>query len=141
MDVTTGLQSEPLDVTGALAGTRPGEAGAIASFLGIVRASSSVRGNEGKTVTSLQYEAHAPLAEQRLSAIAEEAAGKWGLTRVVALHRIGSCALGEPSVIVVCSAPHRGEALEACRWLIDEIKASVPIWKQEIYSDGSAWVG
>ena len=57
------------------------------------------------------------------------------------IHRVGRCSLGEPTVVIACSAPHRADALEACRWLIDELKESVPIWKKEIYEDGDAWVG
>jgi molybdopterin synthase catalytic subunit len=89
----------------------------------------------------LEYEAHPTLASARMEEIAQEATTKWGLARVVAVHRTGRCALGEPTVVVACGAAHRAEALEACHWIIDEIKASVPIWKKEIYADGSSWVG
>ena len=89
----------------------------------------------------LEYEAHPTLAPHRLEEIAREARSKWDLERVVTIHRTGPCDIGDVTVVVACSAAHRGEALDACRWCIDTIKATVPIWKKEIYSDGAAWVG
>lgn len=115
--------------------------GAVASFIGTVRESAAVPDNAAKSVTMLEYEAHPTLASARMEEIAHEATTKWGLERVVAVHRTGGCPLGEPTVVVACGAAHRAEALEACHWIIDEIKASVPIWKKEIYADGSSWVG
>jgi molybdopterin synthase catalytic subunit len=100
-----------------------------------------VRANESKAVVRLDYEAHPELAATRLEEIGRDAADKWELLRVVAWHRTGACELGEPTVVVACSAPHRGDALEACRHVIDTIKATVPIWKREVYADGSSWVG
>jgi molybdopterin synthase catalytic subunit len=76
-----------------------------------------------------------------LETILHEAADKWDLRHVLAEHRTGSCELGEPTVVVACSSAHRGDALDACHWIIDELKATVPIWKREIYADGSDWVG
>ena len=89
----------------------------------------------------LDYEAHPTLAHERLQSIAREAAERWGLDRVVAVHRTGACEIGEPTVVVACGAAHRAEALDACRWMIDTIKTTVPIWKREVYADGSAWIG
>lgn len=140
-EVTVGIVSGTLDPGAAIAAVDDPAAGAIASFVGSVRATAAAEGNRGKEVTALEYEVHGPLAERRLQEIADEAAGRWGLAKVVLLHREGACSLGDPTVLVVCSAPHRAEALDACRWMIDEIKASVPIWKKELYSDGSGWVG
>ena len=130
-----------LDIATFIADASAPSCGAIASFIGTVRDSASVEDNAGKPVTALEYEAHPTLAREKLAEIATQASEKWSLERVVAVHRVGTCALGEPTVIVVCAAPHRAEALEACRWLIDELKANVPIWKKEIYADGSSWVG
>jgi molybdopterin synthase catalytic subunit len=135
------ITGAPLDVTAALAGVADPECGGIAAFVGTVRASSAVATNRDKLVTALEYEAHPTLAPERLHALLEDAAHKWDLHHVVARHRTGACQLGEPTVIVACSAPHRGDALEACRWIIDELKATVPIWKRELYADGSDWVG
>jgi molybdopterin synthase catalytic subunit len=81
------------------------------------------------------------MAAKELEDLALEAASRWPLRRVVALHRTGICVLGEPTVVVACSAPHRDEALEACRFLIDSIKGGVAIFKKEIYADGSSWAG
>jgi molybdopterin synthase catalytic subunit len=135
------ITASPLDVTAALAAVADPECGGIAAFVGTVRASAAVASNREKSVTSLEYEAHPTLAPEKLEALLEDAASKWDLHHVVARHRTGACELGEPTVVVACSAPHRGDALEACRWIIDELKATVPIWKREIYADGSDWVG
>lgn len=137
----TGISAETLDIAGAMAAASDPSCGAVASFIGTVRKSAAAPGNEEKSVTMLDYEAHPTLAAARMEEIAQEAVTKWGLERVVAVHRTGRCSLGEPTVVVACGAAHRTEALEACHWVIDEIKASVPIWKKEIYADGSSWVG
>jgi molybdopterin synthase catalytic subunit len=135
------ITADPLDVGAALAEVADPECGGIGVFVGTVRSSAAVASNQEKSVTGLDYEAHPTLAPERMNALLEEAAHKWDLRHVVAKHRTGACELGEPTVVVACAAPHRGDALEACRWIIDEIKATVPIWKREIYADGSDWVG
>lgn len=140
-EINTALSEAPLDVPGALASVSGPECGGIAVFVGTVRSSPAVPGKESKAVVRLDYEAHPALAPQRLDDIARRAAERWDVRRITAIHRTGPCDLGEPTVVVSCGAPHRGDALEACRWLIDELKATVPIWKREIYSDGSSWVG
>lgn len=129
-----------LDVTAALREGAAPECGAIAAFVGTVRKSAAVPQNDSKEVVGLEYEAHPTLAPARIEEVAADAAERWDLSKVIALHRTGHCLLGEPTVVVVTSAPHREDALEACRWLIDTIKAGVPIWKKEIYADGSSWV-
>jgi molybdopterin synthase catalytic subunit len=141
--VSTGISDAPLDVSRAIGDAASPELGGIAVFVGTVRDSASVAGNEDQSVIRLEYEAHPTLAEAKLRDIAEAAATKWEVGRIVAVHRTGSCELGEPTVVVACGAPHRGDALEACRWIIDTIKAEVPIWKREVYAGagGSAWVG
>lgn len=139
--VTARISSEPLDVAALLAEASSPDCGAIASFVGTVRRSASVDDNADKPVTRLDYEAHPTLAATKLAEIAAAAAEKWHLERIVAVHRAGTCELGEPTVVIACGSAHRGDALEACHSVIDEVKASVPIWKKEIYSDGSSWVG
>lgn len=139
--VTTAISADPLDVASAIADASAPSCGAVASFVGTVRESASVTDNGDKSVTTLEYEAHPTLAPARIEEVAHEAAAKWALERVVAIHRTGTCDLGEPTVVIACGSAHRGDALEACHWLIDEIKATVPIWKKEIYADGSSWVG
>ncbi len=141
--VSAGISEAPLDVSRAIGDAASPDLGGIAVFIGTVRDSPSVGPNEDQSVTRLEYEAHPTLAEAKLGEIAGDAAAKWNVERVVALHRTGRCELGEPTVVVACGAAHRGDALEACRWIIDTIKAEVPIWKREVYAGtgGSAWVG
>ena len=141
LQIVVAVTKRKLDVAGAVAAVTGPEVGGIGIFVGTVRHSAAVEANAGKAVTSLDYEAHVSLAEQRLSEIAREASVKWDVRRITAIHRTGHCGLGEPTVVVACGAPHRGDALEACRWMIDTIKSSVPIWKREGYADGSSWVG
>ena len=140
-DVRTGISEEPLDIPSFVASVSGPEVGGVAVFIGTMRESAAVPGRESKSVVRLDYEAHPTLAATRLEAIARAAGERWDLSRVRAVHRTGSCGLGEPTVVVACGAPHRGAALEACHWLIDELKATVPIWKREVYADGSSWVG
>jgi molybdopterin synthase catalytic subunit len=111
-------------------------AGAIDVFLGVVRATS-----EGRAVTRLDYEAYATMAEAEMLRIGEEIEREAAGVRVAVVHRVGSLAVGDVAVACAASAPHRAEAFEACRALIDRIKARVPIWKREHGPDGSAWVG
>ena len=138
--IVTAITGEPLDVEGAISEVAAPEHGGIAIFVGTVR-ESPARGEGSSPVISLEYDAHPRLASERLEQIAREAAEKWSLGRVVAIHRVATCNVGEPTVVVACGAPHRAEALDACRWMIDTIKDTVPIWKREIYADGSSWVG
>lgn len=133
------LSSQPLDIAAAIAAVGDPTSGGTAVFVGTVRASSSGP-HEDRSVESLEYEALPELAEPRLRSIAESACERFGTGRVVAIHRTGLCELGEPTVVVACSAPHRAAALDACRWMIDRIKTQVPIWKKEVFADGSAWV-
>jgi molybdopterin synthase catalytic subunit len=142
-EIVTQISEDPLDIGAAIAGASDHQLGGIAVFIGTVRDAASVHGNADKPVVRLDYEAHPDLAQVRLKEIAEDAATKWDVHKVVAIHRTGSCDLGEPTVVVACGSPHRRDALEACRWIIDTIKSEVPIWKREVYADagGSAWVG
>jgi molybdopterin synthase catalytic subunit len=140
--VVTQISADPLDISAAVGHASAPELGAVALFIGTVRASASVGGNEDRSVVSLDYEAHPTLAESKLNEIANKATEKWDVTRIYAVHRTGACELGEATVVVACGAPHRTDALEACRWVIDTIKTEVPIWKREVYADSgeSAWV-
>lgn len=111
--------------------------GGLVTFRGIVRDSS-----EGKAVEGLDYEAYSEMAEEELRRIASEACERWPIGRVLVVHRVGSLRVGEVSVIVAVSAPHRGEAFDACEFIIDTLKRTVPIWKKERFADGSSsWVG
>ena len=97
--------------------------------------------NDGRQVRHLEYEAFAALAVREGERIVAEAIEKYGVRRAACVHRIGDLALGEMAVWVGVSSPHRGEAFEACRWLIDTLKAEVAVWKREVWADGTAtWV-
>ena len=109
--------------------------GAIASFVGVTRNSFA-----GKPVEHLEYEAYAPMAEQEMEKIGMEIARLWpAVTGVAIAHRIGRVEVGEASVAIAISAPHRREALAACAHGIDRLKATLPVWKKEVFADGSEW--
>jgi molybdopterin synthase catalytic subunit len=111
-------------------------AGGIVLFAGAVRDEDN-----DQRVTGLSYSAH-PSAEAELKRVAEQVAEKFPVTAIAAIHRIGDLEIGDLAVVVAVSCPHRAEAFEACRALIDELKASVPIWKHQRFADGSSeWVG
>lgn len=107
------------------------EDGAVLLFLGIVRDH-----NEGRPVTGVQYEAYAEMAERVLREIAQEASERLGTRRIVVVHRTGELVVGEASVAIAVSSPHRAEAYDASRYVIEEIKRRLPVWKQEQYVDG-----
>jgi molybdopterin synthase catalytic subunit len=134
-DTWVALTDQPLPV-GAVAdwAVRP-DCGAVVLFSGTVRDHAEHRTN----VTKLTYEAYAEQVEPRLLAIADEARTRWPVGRLALLHRTGELVLGESSVVVVASSPHRGEAFEAARWCIDTLKATVPIWKRETWEGGEDW--
>ena len=112
-------------------------AGAVSIFEGLVR-----NHHEGRRVLRLEYEAHRAVAEKEGRRILEEATEKFGLDYAGAVHRTGSLEIGACAVMVVVSAPHRAETFAACRFVIDEVKRRLPIWKKEFYTDGSSkWVG
>jgi len=115
--------------------TRP-EAGGIAVFVGTVRSE-----NAGLPVTRLEYQAYASMAAKEMARIAQEITQELGDVRVSVLHRVGSLGVGDAAVVCAASAPHRAEAFQACRLLIDRIKARVPIWKREHGPSGPYWVG
>ena len=133
---TPHLTRTRIDVDALVARVASVEAGALCTFLGTAR-----RHSEGKEVNLLCYEAYPEMADAAIAAIVAEAQVQFAGARVAALHRLGDCPLGEASVAVVAAAPHRVEAFAACRYVIDAIKARAPIWKQEQFRDGTAWVG
>jgi len=130
------LSGTPLPVERATAwATVPG-AGAVVSFLGVVRDHSESRDN----VVGLTYEAYERAATDALAAVATEARRRWPtVVRIALLHRTGALDVGEPAVVVVVSSPHRAEAFDAARFCIDTLKETVPIWKQEHWAGGSDW--
>ena len=147
------LRAEPFDMSilGEL-GERLAtpEDGAVVGFLGRTRITpgtpapgqeSEAARHAGRSVESLEYEAHDSMALRVLGQIADEIAGRFGVHRIAIVHRTGSVPLGDVSVAVVAVAPHRGAAFEAARYGIDETKARVPIWKAEQFEDGHVWIG
>jgi molybdopterin synthase catalytic subunit len=109
--------------------------GGVTTFLGLVR-----NHQDGRTVLRLEYSAYLPMAEAETARIIAEAGQRWP-ARVVVRHRVGPLAIGDVAVAVVAAAAHRAEAFEACRYVIEELKRRVPVWKQEFYADGTvSWV-
>ena len=109
--------------------------GGIVIFQGVVRDNA-----RGKRVRYLEYDAYPEMAEQQMASIAAEVERRWHTGNVALVHRIGRLEIGECSVVVVVACPHRGEAFEACRYAIDTLKTTVPIWKKEVAEDGEEWV-
>lgn len=130
------LTSDELSIDAAIACVSGVDAGAVVSFLGTVRGAS-----KGRKVVRLEYEAYDAMAARVFEAIAREASAQWPGVRVAIHHRLGACAAGEPTVAIAAAAPHRADAFSACRHAIERLKADAPIWKREVYDDGSSWVG
>jgi molybdopterin synthase catalytic subunit len=130
------IRDTPLSVDEVHQAVTSDEAGGIALFAGAVRDH-----DHDQSVTGLSYQAH-PSAADEMRRVAEEVAEKYPAIAVAAVHRVGDLAVGDLAVVVAVSCAHRGDAFEACRMLIDELKATVPIWKHQRLGDGSSeWVG
>jgi MoaE-MoaD fusion protein len=134
--ILTGLRYGSPSIEEARAAVTAPSAGGTAIFVGTVRDHS-----DGQVVERLEYSAYPEMAERVLHQVAEEAAEKWPLAGVAILHAVGDLVVGDVTVVVACSAPHRGEALDACRYAIDEVKRRTPIWKKEVGPEGERWVG
>jgi molybdopterin synthase catalytic subunit len=130
------LSEEPLSADSAIAEVRDDGAGAIATFIGTTRARS-----RGREVVHLEYEAYEGMAEQVMAELAAELAERHELCKVAIHHRVGLVEIGDTSVVIAVSAPHRAAALAACKEAIDELKVSVPLWKKETYVGGEEWIG
>lgn len=130
-----GLRSGPLDPAEAIAAVTGPDSGGIGVFIGTVR-----RVNEGHAVQAIDYSAFADMAEPTMRAVVAEARARWPLDRVALLHSVGRLAVGDASVAVAVSSMHRAEALEACRYIINQVKDRAAIWKQEFGPDGTRWV-
>ena len=129
------LTPDPLDARRLEAAVSHKGAGAICTFTGVVRDNS-----RGRSVTHLDYEAYTEMATTQMRRIADEIAEQWPEARVAMAHRTGRLEIGEASVVVCVSCPHRAQAIAACRWGIDRLKESVPIWKKEHAADGTYWI-
>ena len=130
------LCTTALPVGEAVAFLTTPEAGGVSLFVGTTR-----QWTEERETARLRYEAYEPMALAELDRLARDAAERWPVARCCLLHRLGDVPVGEASVVVGVATPHRAEAFAACRWLIDTLKERVPIWKREVFADGTeAWV-
>jgi len=129
------LTSEPVNFDAILAAAEDNSAGGVAIFLGRVRDHA-----EDRKVLSMEYEAYPEMAISKMRAIADEAKSQWPIAKLVIVHRTGHLQVGEVSVAIAVACVHRGQAFEACRFIIDTLKKSVPIWKKEYFADGEGWV-
>ncbi len=129
------ITHEPLDRNALVAAITHPSVGGIVVFEGIVRDNA-----RGKQVRYLEYDVYPEMAIQQIRAIITEAEKRWGVNRIAVAHRIGRLEIGETSVVVVVATPHRAEAFDACRYIIDTLKTTVPIWKKEVATTGEEWV-
>jgi molybdopterin synthase catalytic subunit len=129
------LTRETIDPAALAAGVASTGDGALATFVGIVRDNQ-----DGRAVTGLEYEAHEAMAESQMDHLLRQARERHRVAGIAMQHRLGRLRVGDISVAIVVAAPHRDAALEACRWLIDTLKAEVPIFKKEHFEDGAEWV-
>jgi molybdopterin synthase catalytic subunit len=133
----TAVVDRPIDVSALVAEVAAAHNGALSVFIGTVR-----NVNDGRAVEAIEYNAYAPMAERELGEIASEAAAQFGTTQIVIEHRTGYVSLGQASVAIAVAHAHRGPAMDASRWIIEQLKVRVPIWKREHYVDGSReWTG
>jgi molybdopterin synthase catalytic subunit len=130
------ITEAPIDHAALTEHVRSRQAGAVCTFLGTVREMTGDR-----QTLSLDYEAYPEMAMKKLAELEEQARSRWPIIELALVHRVGHLELGEVSVVVAVSCPHRHQAFDACRWLIDTLKEVVPIWKQERWADGTLeWV-
>jgi len=130
------VTDKPIDLQELVAYVTDREAGAIATFIGTTR-----NNNEGRRVIALDYDGYPEMAEKELARIGADAKTKWPICRMAIVHRLGPVQITEASVIITVSAGHRDAAFAACRFAIEEIKKTVPIWKKEVYEGGEVWIG
>ena len=130
------VTDQPLSLEAVAAEVADERAGAVATFTGTVR-----RRSRGREVTRLEYEAYAEMAEDVMSQLSRELEQRYELCAIAIHHRVGTLGIGEASVVIAVSAPHRQDALAACKDAIDTLKATVPLWKKEVYEGGEQWIG
>ena len=129
------ITHEPLDRAALVEAVSHPGVGGIVVFEGVVRDNA-----RGKQVRYLEYDVYPEMAIAQIRAIVSDAEKRWGVERIAIAHRIGRLEIGEASVIVVVATPHRAEAFDACRYIIDTLKTTVPIWKKEVATNGEEWV-
>ncbi len=135
MEPVIKLTHEPLDRDALIAAINHSSVGGIVIFEGVVRDNA-----RGKQVSYLEYDVYEEMAEKQIRTIVAEAIQRWGVERIAVAHRFGRLEIGEASVIIAVASPHRGEAFDACRYIIDTLKTTVPIWKKEVAANGEEWV-
>ena len=135
MEPVITITHEPLDRAALVEAVAHPGVGGIVVFEGVVRDNA-----RGKQVHYLEYDAYPEMAIAQIREIVAEAERRWGADRVAVAHRVGRLEIGEASVIIVVASPHRGEAFDACRYIIDTLKSTVPIWKKEVATNGEEWV-
>jgi molybdopterin synthase catalytic subunit len=126
----------PIDLQELVRYVTDPEAGAIATFIGTTR-----NNNDGRTVIALDYDGYVAMAEKELARIGEDAKKRWQICRMAIVHRLGPVQITEASVVIAVSSGHRDAAFAACRFAIEEIKKTVPIWKKEVFEGGEVWIG
>ena len=129
------ITGQPIDAGAVVARVAAPAAGAIATFHGVVRDNSL-----GRRVQYLFYEAYPPMALKELQRLEEEVRERWSIEHIAITHRIGRVEIGDASVVIAVSSPHRREAIEACHYAIDRLKQTVPIWKKEYWEGGEVWI-
>lgn len=132
--IVIALTREVIETERLVAAAKQGEDGAVVVFDGIVR-----NNTRGRRTLYLDYEAYEEMAIKQMHGLAEKAIGSYAIRHVTIVHRLGHLEIGESSVLVVVASAHRGAAFDACRWIIDTLKKTVPIWKKETFSDGAVW--
>jgi molybdopterin synthase catalytic subunit len=130
------VTDKPIDLQELVRFVSDPGAGAIATFIGTTR-----NNNEGRNVIALDYEAYPEMAEKELARIGEDASKKWQICRMAIVHRLGPVQIADASVVIAVSSAHREAAFAACRFAIEEIKRTVPIWKKEVFEGGEVWIG
>ena len=133
-EIVVALTRERIDAARIVAAAKSGEDGAVVVFDGIVRNHS-----RGRRTLYLDYEAYEEMAVRQMRTLGEKARERFGVRQVTMIHRLGRLEIGETSVLIVVASAHRTAAFEACRWLIDTLKQTVPIWKKETFADGGVW--
>ncbi len=132
--IETYLTRERIDVAALAEAAKAGEDGAVVVFDGIVR-----NNTRGRATLHLDYEAYEAMAEKQMAALTAEALERFAVRQVTLVHRLGRLMVGETSVAIVVASAHRGAAFDACRWVIDTLKRTVPVWKRETFADGVVW--
>ena len=135
MNIDIKILSEPLNIQSCIDWVMTPQCGGIDVFIGTVREAT-----KGKTVVRLEFEAYETMALKEMKKIADEALKRWAVHKIVIHHRTGVLQIGDIPVVIAVSAAHRDAAFDACRYIIDTLKKTVPIWKKEVFEDGEVWV-